>query len=365
MKVLLLVSSLLTLSSFLLSVMNFFTMRSIKELHNDSSLQELKAMTYSLLIPMRNEERNVEGLLRSVLARDRVAKGELIVLDDHSSDSTHQLLQEFGHEITIIQGEELPSGWMGKPFACQQLSQHSGADYLIFIDADVRLSPTAVTSALTFMHRHDWDFLSPYPRQVAPTFLLRPIQPLLQWSWFSTVPLRFAESGRVKSMVVANGQFLIIKASAYKSIGGHAAVKAEVLEDLSLARALVASGYVGGVAEASAVASCRMYESNSEMISGYTKSLWKAFGGPVGSLFTVALITLTQILPLALLISGVSALPFMACSLTHFLSAMKTRSSIVNTILHPLAALILIALICESYRRRALGKLEWRGRRVL
>ena len=168
-------------------------------------------------------------------------------------------------------------------------------------------------------------------------------------------------------MIIANGQFFIVKRSAYFAIAGHEAVKDEVLEDLALARKLTEYGFKGGVAEASKVANCTMYESNSQLISGYTKSLWKAFGGPLGSLFTIALLILTQVLPSILLLAGVAtaALPFALVALTHLVAATRSKSPIYNILFHPISALILIYLICESYRRKSLGQLEWRGRRVI
>jgi len=124
-----------------------------------------------------------------------------------------------------------------------------------------------------------WEFVSPYPRQIAKTWIERLIQPLLQWSWLSSVPLRLAQRFRISSMTIANGQFFIVKRSAYEKVGGHASIKGEVLDDLRLARLLINHGFSGGVAEGSQVAECRMYETTSSLVQGYTKSLWNAFGG--------------------------------------------------------------------------------------
>lgn len=316
---------------------------------------------------MRNEEANVRPLLQSLLATQNLNNFEIKVLNDHSEDRTYDQLQKFARNIVILNGRVIPEGWMGKPFACYQLAESSLSEYLVFMDADVRPSPSAISSAIGVMRTLNWDFISPYPAQTARTKIMKLIQPLLQWSWFSSVPLRIAESGRQRSMVIANGQFFIVKRRAYESIRGYESVKAEVLEDLCLARALASSGFKGGVADGSTVVICSMYERNADLITGYTKSLWKAFGGVIGSIFAILLLTLTQIVPLLLLTTGerLAIIPFVCAGLTHVFASLKTGSRPVNALAHPVAITLLILLICESYRRKLVGRLEWRGRRVL
>ncbi len=350
----------LTALSLLLSILNFFTVRRI------SRSMAVIPERVAILIPMRNEESNVDGVINSALASTGLTDFEVIALDDSSADQTSELLKRFREKIRVLRGQELAPGWLGKPFACYQLSKASVADYLVFIDADVRLSPSAVSSAIAFMKKHQWDFLSPYPKQLGQTFLMKLIQPLLQWSWLTSVPLRFAERGLVNSMIVANGQFFILRREAYQAVKGHEAVKSEVLEDLSLARVLSAHGFRGSVADASSIVTCAMYETDKQLIAGYTKSLWKAFGGPVGTVFTMALLLLTQVVPITLFLLGYTAalLPFLAVAITHSLASYRTRASFINILAHPLAAIALIALICESWRRKSRGQLEWRGRRV-
>jgi cellulose synthase/poly-beta-1,6-N-acetylglucosamine synthase-like glycosyltransferase len=357
-----LLSILITLSciALILAISNYFLVRVV------TPTNTLISDSVAILIPMRNEEINAQDVIQSCLSSTGLADFRVRVLDDASTDGTPLAINSFGSRIESLQGRPLENGWFGKPFACSQLSEVSKEDYLVFVDADVRLSPRAISSSIALMQQLDWDFLSPYPAEKGDTFFMKLVQPLLQWSWLTSVPLRFAESGKRASMIIANGQFFIVKRSAYEAINGHNSVKDEILEDLMIARLLSKRGYKGGVADASAVARCRMYESNNELIRGYTKSLWKAFGGPIGTLFTVALLIATQILPLLLILAGyqIALLPFAAVALTHLLAARRTRSPLINTITHPLAALSLIALIAESYRRRSLGTLEWRGRKV-
>jgi hypothetical protein len=227
------------------------------------------------------------------------------------------------------------------------------------MDADVRLHPYAIASAITKMNKFGWDFISPYPKQIAGSFLEKLIQPLLQWSWLASVPLRIAEKFPNRSMTIANGQFFIVKRSAYEKSGGHAAIPGEVLDDLELARLLISHGFKGGVAEASSVASCRMYKSNSQLIDGYTKSLWKAFGGQFGTLIAIFLLYFTGVSPYL----GIGA-PASFIFLSRVLAAIKTRSNPAYAFLHPIAILILLYLIVLSSIRKSRGTLQWRGRAI-
>ena len=313
--------------------------------------------TVDVLIPMRNEEENVEGCLKSVLNSELLEVSKVFVLDDGSSDSTAELIGQF--KVDKLIGTQPPSGWLGKVWACHNLAQVGSGRYLVFIDADVRLHPYAIASAITKMNKFGWDFISPYPRQISGSFLERLIQPLLQWSWLASVPLRIAEKFPNRSMTIANGQFFIVKRSAYNTSGGHASIPNELLDDLELARLLISKGFKGGVADGSAVASCRMYKNNSQLIDGYTKSLWKAFGGQFGTLVAIFLLYFTGISPYL----GIGA-PASFIFLSRVLAAIKTRSNPAYAFLHPISILVLLYLIVLSSIRKSRGTLQWRGRAI-
>jgi glycosyltransferase involved in cell wall biosynthesis len=310
-----------------------------------------------VLIPMRNEEENVEGCIKSVMNSELLETSRVFVLDDGSSDSTSQLISQF--KVEKLTGTPPPARWLGKVWACHNLAQCGSGKYLVFIDADVRLHPYAIASAITKMNKFGWDFISPYPRQISGSFLEKLIQPLLQWSWLASVPLRIAEKFPNRSMTIANGQFFIVKRTAYNTSGGHAAIPDEVLDDLELARLLISKGFKGGVADGSAVASCRMYKSNSELIDGYTKSLWKAFGGQFGTLVAIFLLYFTGISPYL----GIGA-PASFIFLSRVLAAIKTRSNPAYALLHPISILVLLYLIVLSSIRKSRGTLQWRGRAI-
>ena len=327
----------------------------------------------SLLIPMRNEERNVSPLIESLKGTLAVEMERLtwqvIALDDQSSDQTGELLriaQESMAGLTLLEGEDPVSGWLGKPAAQERLFQASQGRYLVFIDADVRLAPGAVSAAIELMESKKWDWISPYPRQVAETFLERVIQPLLQWSWFASVPLRFAAKFRIPSMAVANGQFFIVRRQALATIGGFDSVKGEVLEDIELARRLWRSQLAGSVIDGSSIAHCRMYESSKELIDGYSKSLWRAFGSPLGALVALTLMIATSWFPLIAGITGQAWgwFAFFAISLSRLIAALRTSSFWQSFLLHPLSVALLAYMVIRSFRMKRAGTLTWRNRAI-
>lgn len=342
-----------------MTIINSLTMRVARNRPSSTFSHQV-----SVLVPMRNEERNVDGLVSSIQASTGLAHWEFLVLNDASVDSTQVLLDE--HNVKTLKGKPLPPDWLGKPWACAQLAESASGRYLVFVDADVRLNKHAISSAIEYMNHLGWDFMSPHPRQIAITFLERLFQPLLQWSWLASVPLRVAERFGVPSMTIANGQFFIVKKTAYEAIGGHASIRKEVLDDLQLARSLIRGGFKGGVAEASELAQTRMYNSARELVDGYTKSLWTAFGGFAGTLLTVTLLVTTQIAPFALGIAGYSIgwFAYFLSAASHAIAAFRTKSTPSNIFLHPLSTFLLIVLIIESFRRKYTGRLVWRDRMV-
>jgi glycosyltransferase involved in cell wall biosynthesis len=343
---------LLNLLALFLVIFNSLTIRKVK---NSSGLAINK--TVDILIPMRNEEANAAPCLTAILKTLEVLNFRIYVLNDNSSDKTLEELKNF--PVNILNGENLPDGWLGKNFACHRLAQVSTSEYLVFLDADVRISEYAVASAIRRLEALGWDFISPYPKQLTGTFAEKLIQPLLQWSWLASVPLRIAEIFPNRSMTIANGQFLLVRRSSYLAVGGHEAIKNEVLDDLELARLLVATGFKGGVAEGSEVASCRMYQSASQLQDGYTKSLWKAFGGKLGTIFAVVLLATTGIGSFF-----TSTFAFTLIILSRLIATFKTKSNPIYALLHPISVGYLIYLIALSWKRKSANKLSWRGRSV-
>jgi hypothetical protein len=322
----------------------------------------------SVLVPARDEERTLPGLLADLSAQQGVADLEILVLDDRSSDATAEIAAAAAAadpRIRLHRGVDPPPGWLGKPHACAHLAELATGDVLVFVDADVSLSPHAVASTVALLRARDLDLLSPYPRQLAVTAAERLTQPLLAWSWLTTLPLGWAARSPRPSLSAANGQLLAVDATAYRKAGGHAAVRNRVLEDISLLRAVTRTGGRGGPADGSRVARCRMYASWGEVRDGYAKSLWEAFGSPGAAAAVMAVLGLAYVVPpvAALLGSRVGALGYAAGVAGRVVAARATGSRVwPDALAHPASVTLAAGLTALSWHRRRRGTLTWKGR---
>jgi cellulose synthase/poly-beta-1,6-N-acetylglucosamine synthase-like glycosyltransferase len=321
--------------------------------------------TVGVFVPLRNEADNVKDLISTL--SEQVGDFHFYLLDDNSEDRTFDLLNQYtagDSRFTIIKGSPLAQGWIGKTWALQQLFTQSKEEFLVSVDADVRLTPDAIARSIATLKSTSLDFISPYPRQIALTLGERMIQPLLQWSWLSTVNLRIAEKSSRPSMAIANGQFFLVRRKALEKIGGYAAVKNAVIDDVFLARELIRQGFHGSVINGASIAECHMYTSWSSIKSGYGKSLSKAFGGPLGASIVIFFLFLTGIAPFLISLTGnfYGWLGYVLIVFSRMLSAIKVKGKIVDSLFHPISVMLLIYLIIHSFRVRS--SITWKGRTV-
>lgn len=330
----------------------------------------------SVLLPARDETRRIADCLTALrIALDRYGPdAELLVLDDGSRDGTGAAARaalDGTANARVIDGAPLPAGWLGKPHACHQLAAAAdpASEVLVFLDADVVLEPDALTRAVEQLRETGLDLVSPYPRQAAHTFAERLVQPLLQWSWATLLPLRIAERTGRRSMSAANGQFLLVRSSAYRTSGGHAAVRGAILDDIELLKSLKDSGFRGCVTDGTELASCRMYEGWRSVRDGYSKSLWAVTGSrPAAAGLCTALLVTYVLPPLGwarrprdpLLAAGT-----LAAVGSRALVARRVRGPVwPDSASHPIAVGAFTALTARSWVGRRRQSLTWKGRGV-
>ena len=325
----------------------------------------------SLLLPARDEAARIGPCLSAALAQERLADLEILVLDDRSTDGTANTVRAVAAgdpRVRLLDGVEPAPGWLGKPHACQQLADAATGAVLVFLDADVLLEPLAVAATVGLLRTIGLQLVSPYPRQLAVTPGERLVQPLLQWSWLTTLPLGLAERSARASLSAANGQLLAVDAAAYRRSGGHAAVRDQVLDDVALLRAVKATGGHGTVVDGTNLATCRMYDSWPALRDGYTKSLWSAFGSPGGAAGAIGLLALAYLVPplAALRGSRAGAAGYLAAVAGRVLVARRTGGRAVpDALAHPGSIGLLGWLTVSSWRRRRRGDLTWKGRTVI
>ena len=335
----------------------------------------------AVLLPLRDEADRVTPCLRALLAQRGVTELRIVILDDGSTDGTADVVRSLtatDPRVTLLTGAPPPAGWLGKPHACQQLADRAdpAATALVFVDADVVLSPYAVAAAVTALRAASATLLSPYPRIVAGSPGERLVQPLLQWLWLTFLPLRAMERSPRPSLAAAGGQFLVLDRAGYRRAGGHAVVRDRILEDVELARAVKRSGGRIAIADGSPVADCRMYDSWAELRDGYAKSLWASFGSPVSAAVVVALLLLLYTVPplLAVAALAVGAPGVALVALAGYLLGVAGRVVTAratggrwwpDALAHPVSVALLGWLTARSYHLRRRRRLSWRGRPVL
>ena len=353
----LLIIFLLNTALLMLALINLATMR------RPSAAREISEKV-TILLPVRNEEGNIERILKELAQQMFLKDYQVIVINDGSTDRTLELAQSLqSPQIAVICAPELPQGWIGKVGALHYgLNFAHESTYIISVDADVSFGVDAISRAIASLEDLKLDFVSPYPHQIAMSWSERLIQPLLQWSWMSTLLLRGAEKFPLQATVVANGQFMVMRKDALVSSGGFESVFNKVLDDIELGRSFVRHGYKGSVIDGSQLASTRMYQSFKDLRSGYGKSLHLAFGGLTGSILTSLFFIATAIIPFIYSFFGnLFALASLSAIIgTRLIAAFSSRSSLRDSFLHPASAALMLYLLYYSWRNRR--QAQWKGR---
>jgi chlorobactene glucosyltransferase len=272
----------------------FYALRSLRVLSGWERVPALtgpdaNAPSLSIVVPARDEERSIEACVRSLIAQHG-ADLEVIVVDDNSTDATAAILRELQGEfpaLRVIEGAPLPAGWIGKPWACAQGAAAARGVWLLFTDADSRHEPHASASALAFVRAKGADALSIMTGQDLETFAEAALLPaILQIIVFATGMLSEVNDPARPDRALANGQYLLVSRVAYDALGGHAALRAEIVEDIEFARRLKLDGrFRLVVAEGTQLVHVRMYRSFREIWNGFSKN---AYLGARGNLPAIA-----------------------------------------------------------------------------
>ncbi|HEV2469553.1 MAG TPA: glycosyltransferase [Candidatus Sulfotelmatobacter sp.] len=316
----------------------------------------------SIIIPARNEEANLGSCLESLVGQTGVPF-EIIVVDDHSTDHTREIGSSFPG-VRVIDAGPLPDCWTGKNNAVTSGAQGSRGEWILFTDADTVHLPGSLARSLSEAQESGAEMLSYSPEQIAVTFWEKAILPVV----FAELARQYPParvSDPHSTSVAANGQYILVKRSAYDAVGGHVALASSILEDVALARAIKSSGHKIRFRYGAGVVSARMYRTFGQLREGWTKNLALLF--PRTGWLAAETLTLWLLLPLTLALAAIFHLWWLGvlAVLFVYLTARIARSNF------PLSSRVLgvmfgmpmfFYLLLRSQRAHAKGNIRWKGR---
>ena len=339
----------------------------------------------SIIVPARDERRNIESCLRAALGA-KYPTVEAVVVDDRSSDGTGDVARTLARDdprVRVIENPELPDGWFGKPWACATGAQAARGEILCFTDADARHGDRLVARAVRAMRDERIDMLSVAGRQELGTFWERVIQPQIFWilamRFGGTESVNRSRNARDK---IANGQCIFVRRTAYDALGGHGAVRDQVAEDLALAQRMFAAGHRTMLFVGRRELTTRMYTTLAEIMAGWRKNMFAGGReampwGRLGQLILPALLLLaplTTLVPLAVLAVSVivsapswlvlgAAIAFVAQLVTWVIVYRWMAAPVWYAPLFPLGATVVAVIALQAIGRGT--RVEWKGRQYV
>jgi cellulose synthase/poly-beta-1,6-N-acetylglucosamine synthase-like glycosyltransferase len=344
----------------------------------------------SILIPARNEERNIASCLNCVLASETVSL-EILVLDDASTDRTADIVKELAMQdsrIRLLQSATLPNGWNGKQHACWQLAKAATSPLLLFLDADVRLAPSAVSNCAGQLRSSHIAMLSGIPRIITAGWMERLLLPLIHFVLLSFLPMWRMRKTVKPAYAAGCGQLLLVQADAYFASGGHAAIRATRHDGLRLPETFRRHGFRTDIFDLTSLAEVRMYDSPRAVWQGLAKNATEGIATPLRIVPFTILLVLGQILPALLfplllaafaefavvgahfdqpvLVAAVSVAVLLATTASYVPRLMAVRrfqQPLLSAFLHPLGvALLLVVQWYALLRHVSKRPIAWRDR---
>jgi glycosyltransferase involved in cell wall biosynthesis len=345
------------------------------ETSNSSSLPaplpEPVVPSISAIVPARNEEAVIAACVESLAQQPEIA--EILVVNDQSTDKTAEIVRGLMTKVPrlrLLETQGVPTGWVGKNNAVSLGAKEASSHWLLFTDADAELLPGAAARALQIAQEKSAALVSFSPEQITQSWYEKALIPFV----YSRLAKHFsydAVNNPASPAAAANGQFLMIQRDAYNSIGGHASVAGNVLEDVAFAKRAKAAGFRLWFGSGQGIVRARMYRSFGTMWQGWKKNLYLLVGGTPGAVLRELESTIPWI-PIALILLGfkIPVATFLGvCFLllrqfTYGLEIARNQYPFKFIIYYVPAVILYAGVLWASYRGHAKGKVEWKGREV-
>ena len=333
----------------------------------------------SILIPARNEYHNLKRCLDSLINLD-YSNIEILVLNDRSTDQTAELVenyQKIDKRIQLLQGNDLPDGWIGKHWACHQLSESAKGTIILFMDADTVLANTIVSKAVLAMNKQSSDLLSLVPGRKANCLIEKLTFPFIDWMTLCWLPVKLASSSKSAYLSANFGQFMMFRKEAYISIGGHSYLRENLLDDFELGREIKRNGLKWSLYDGSKDVTTRMYSRSREAFTGLSRSIFPVFDYRISAfILAVAILSSLAILPQLYIINYslygtsdqflifLSYFSMIMLSLSWLVTCIKFNHNLLTVLIYPIIIFVTISIGIHSVFTNMTGTTSWKERRV-
>ncbi|NIM90063.1 MAG: glycosyltransferase [Candidatus Aminicenantes bacterium] len=328
----------------------------------------------SILIPARNEERNIKNCISSLL-RQNYPNLEIIVLDDNSSDQTYTIAEEISrrfNKLSVIKGEELPPGWNGKNWACHQLSRAAKGDWLLFTDADTTHRPNSISTAVAAARKNNSVFVTLIPGFINKTWSEKLVLPIIHFAFLVLVPFKLINYSKDCRLAFAIGPFMLIKKDFYASFGGYEAIKKEIVDDFALAKTVKQNQGKITILDGTRFMKVRFYINFRELWYGLSKNTYAAIGSSPHYLAVLLLgCYFLFIYPYFSLWWSFESNQSLTLPLLQVLTitgmkvilAKRFKTNLFFGLLHPLTVILTLLILLNSFRLSLFKKkIAWKER---
>jgi hypothetical protein len=322
----------------------------------------------SVLIPVRDEEETIGVALDSIMNQD-YKNIEVIVFDDESGDNTAKIVGEYSGRypsIKLYRSLGLPEGWLGKTRACHSLSMIAGGEYLLFIDADTRISGHAITRALSYARIHSLGLLSVFPgqdiRSAGEWFTV----PVMNYILLSLLPLVLVRRSSYSSVAAANGQFMFFNAARYRDLMPHAMLKNNRVEDIAMARLFKKKNIPVACLTGDAEIRCRMYDSFTSAVNGFSKNVTAFFGDSFILAFLFWIVTTVGFIPvmLSMTVGYLFVYTCMYISTRVIISFISQQNAFLNLVCIIPQQFATGMIIAKAFLNNIFKSYQWKGRHI-
>lgn len=377
-----LIFGILALSTFVLlnSMMNLKFLGALDQFSTQTNFNNSGDFV-SILIPARNEANNIGDCLESIISQD-FESFEVIILDDRSTDGTVKVVESFlgsNQFVRLVKGKDLPDGWVGKNWACHQLSEHAKGQLILFMDADTKLVNSSVLSnAVTHIENKQVDLITLMPQRESGSLVEKFMYIFIDWILFSMMPINIAHKSSNMYLCATFGQFMLFRRNAFDQIGGYLEIFDNPLDDFTLGRLIKKMGLKWMLFNGIRSIKVQPYSGNSDAFKSISRSVFPAFNYSVFSfasfVLSVFLIGLFPVLVILFAYFGIffesnlvfyAGIAYLMNLLSWLIVCLKFRHNLLFGFLNPIATFLMIIVAIHSIFSYCLKITTWKGRNII